>query len=107
MKDAAGDDPELLAAGLVLTDEADTGPADGHGPLHQGLAIVDAGQPVQLGGQGWLVVMGFISWLPVAKQLGAVAHQLQHLVADGGRLQVFEAEDTKQLVLLKQGAIEA
>ena len=43
----------------------------------------------------------------MAEQLGAVAHQLQHLLAERGGIEVFEAQHADEFFLIKQSAVEA
>ena len=75
--------------------------------MQQRFAVVDAGELVQLGRQGEVACALLLHRLPVAKQLGAVAHQLQHLVAKRSRVEIFDAEHAKELVLLQHGTVEA
>ena len=105
---AARDEPEILAAQLKLPEPADAGAARRHGPAHQGAAILIAGLATETAWQGEGGGLGHFGFgLPVTQQLGAVAHQLQRLFADQGRLGVFEAEHADELLLLQQGAVQA
>ncbi len=107
LQHAARDHPEILAAGLVLANPADACAADAHGPAHQGAAVSDAGQQGELGRQrqhGGLDRL--LHRLPVAEQLGTVPHQLQHLFAHRGGVEVFEAQHADEFFLLKQGTVQ-